>query len=118
MGGPLDSALLLDGLGEKFHLVDPGYTIKPFPAEIYMQWPLDAMTTLKARTGITLDDVEQIIVEPPVFRADLSRPTPASGLDGKFSYEYVVAAALVEPRVRIGTFTDEKSGSAPRSRRR
>ena len=107
MGGVLDSALLLDGLGEKFHLVDPGYTIKPFPAEIYMQWPLDAMTTLKKRTGITLDDVEQIVVEPPVFRADLSRPSPASGLDGKFSYEYVVAAALVEPRVRIGTFTDE-----------
>lgn len=108
LGGTLDSVVLLDGLGERFHLVDPGYTIKPFPAEIYMQWPLDAMTNLKARTGITLDEVEQIIVEPPVFRADLSRPNPASGLDGKFSYEYVVAAALVEPRVRIGTFTDEK----------
>jgi 2-methylcitrate dehydratase PrpD len=106
MGGVLDRDLLLDGLGERFHLVDPGYTIKPFPAEIYMQWPLDAMTKLKQRTGITLDEVERVIVEPPVFRADLSRPRPISGLDGKFSYEFVVAAALVEARVRIGTFTD------------
>jgi 2-methylcitrate dehydratase PrpD len=107
LGGVLDEGVLLDGLGSRFHLVDPGYTIKPFPAEIYMQWPLDAMTALKARTGISLDEVAEIVVEPPVFRSDLSRPAPASGLDGKFSYEYVVAAALVEPRVHIASFTDE-----------
>lgn len=107
VGGPLDSEILLDGLGTRFHLTDPGYTIKPFPAEIYMQWPLDAMTELRRRTGVRLDDVVDIIVEPPAFRADLSRPAPATGLDGKFSYEYVVAAALVEPRVRISTFTDD-----------
>lgn len=107
MGGVFDDALALDGLGKRFHLVDPGFSIKPFPAEIYMQWPLDAMTTLKNRAGLQLADVASIIVEPPVYRADLSRPSPASGLDGKFSYEYVTAAALVESRVRIRTFTDE-----------
>jgi 2-methylcitrate dehydratase PrpD len=106
LGGVFDEDLALDGLGTRFHLVDPGYSIKPFPAEIYMQWPLDAMTALKQRTGIRLEDVEEVIVEPPVFRADLSRPFPATGLDGKFSYEYVVAAALVESRVTIGSFTD------------
>jgi 2-methylcitrate dehydratase PrpD len=106
LGGVLDRDILLDGLGTRFHLTDPGYTIKPFPAEIYMQWPLDAMTQLKARTGIRLDEVAEVVVEPPAFRADLSRPAPATGLDGKFSYEYVVAAALVEPRVHIGSFTD------------
>lgn len=107
MGGVFDTDIALDGLGRRYHLVDPGFSIKPFPAEIYMQWPLDAMTELRARTGITLDDVAEIVVEPPVFRADLSRPSPASGLDGKFSYEYVVAAALIEPQVTIATFTDE-----------
>lgn len=106
MGGVFNSELALEGLGTRFHLVDPGYSIKPFPAEIYMQWPLDAMTTLKQRTGICLTDVTSIIVEPPIFRADLSRPRPETGLDGKFSYEYVTAAALVEPRVHIGSFTD------------
>jgi 2-methylcitrate dehydratase PrpD len=107
MGGVFDDALALDGLGSRYHLVDPGYSIKPFPAEIYMQWPLDAMTELKARTGIHPDDVIKIVVEPPVYRADLSRPEPVTGLDGKFSYEYVTAAALIEDRVHIGTFTDE-----------
>lgn len=105
-GGVFDVDLALDGLGQRFHLTNPGISIKPFPAEIYMQWPLDAMTQLKKRTGITLDDVADIILEPPVFRADLSRPEPITGLDGKFSYEYCVAAALVEDRVTIGTFTD------------
>lgn len=107
MGGVFDDELALDGLGSRYHIVDPGFSIKPFPAEIYMQWPLDAMTELKARTGITPDDVVEVIVEPPVYRADLSRPEPVTGLDGKFSYEYVTAAALVENRVHIGTFTDE-----------
>lgn len=106
LGGDFNDELALDGLGRRYHLVDPGFSIKPFPAEIYMQWPLDAMTTLKARTGIRLEDVAEVIVEPPVYRADLSRPQPVTGLDGKFSYEYVTAAALVEPRVHIGTFTD------------
>src|SRR5690606_19333777 len=57
MGGVLDPGVLFDRLGTRFHLVDPGFTVKPYPAEIYMQWPLEAMTLLKRRTGITLDEV-------------------------------------------------------------
>ncbi len=105
--GVMDADLLLDGLGERYHLVDPGYVIKPFPAEILMQWPLDAMTELKARTGIQSKDVVAVVVEPPVVRDDLTRPAPITGLDGKFSYEYVVSAALIESRVHIHSFSDE-----------
>lgn len=106
-GGAADWAAVADGLGKTFHLVEPGFTIKRYPAEIYMQWPIEAMATLRDRTGLSTADVESIVVEPPLFRRDLSRPAPESGLDGKFSYEYCVTVALTEPRVGIRSFTDE-----------
>ncbi|MGH3760967.1 MmgE/PrpD family protein [Actinophytocola sp.] len=106
-GGEANWDVLTGGLGTTFHLVDPGFTIKRYPAEIYMQWPIEAMATLRERTGLSTEDIESIVVEPPLFRRDLSRPAPESGLDGKFSYEYCVTVALTEERVGIGSFTDE-----------
>ncbi len=106
-GGVLDEEILLGELGSRFHLIDPGFSIKRFPAEIFMQWPTEAMVELKRREGLHWEEVADIVVEPPVFRADLSRPRPLSGLDGKFSYEYCVSVALTEEAVTIGAFSDE-----------
>ncbi|HEY4095423.1 MAG TPA: MmgE/PrpD family protein [Baekduia sp.] len=115
-GAAFDWDVLLDGLGERYHLVDPGFSIKPYPAEIYMQWPIDAARELRAREGIDPERVVSVVVEPPVFRADLSRPRPRSGLDGKFSYEYCVAVALTQDAVTIDAFTDVVCHSAPVAR--
>jgi 2-methylcitrate dehydratase PrpD len=104
---------LTDGLGSTYHLVDPGFSIKPYPAEIYMQWPIDAARSLRAREGFGPERVASVVVEPPAFRADLSRPRPGSGLDGKFSYEYGVAVALTQDAVTIGSYTDAVRFSEP-----
>jgi 2-methylcitrate dehydratase PrpD len=112
-GGVFDTAEALDRLGKRWHLTEPGFTIKPYPAEIYMQWPLDAAVQLRAKEPFEPADVVAVEVEPPNFRADLSRPAPSSGLDGKFSYEYCVAVALTQPAVRIASFSDEVRFSAP-----
>jgi aconitate decarboxylase len=40
--------------------------------------------------------------------ADADRPQPRSGLEGKFSFQYTVAAALLDGTVGIETFTDER----------
>jgi 2-methylcitrate dehydratase PrpD len=111
-GGVFDWPTLVEGLGTRYHLVDPGYTIKPYPAEIYMQWPIDAARTLRARGKINFRDIAAVVVEPPAFRKDLSRPSPESGLDGKFSYEYCVAVALTQEAVTIGSFSDDVRFSA------
>lgn len=112
-GGVFDTDAVTADLGTRWHLVDPGFTIKPYPAEIYMQWPIDAARELRAAEPFEPADVESVEVEPPNFRRDLSRPSPASGLDGKFSYEYCVAVALTQPTVRIASFSDEVRFSAP-----
>lgn len=106
-GSQFDTEVALQGLGSTYHLVEPGYNIKPYPAEIYMQWAIEAVTLLKEEEQLDPASVTEIIVEPPVFRQDLSRPSPESGLEGKFSFQYCAAVALTEDHVGIRTFTDE-----------
>jgi aconitate decarboxylase len=38
----------------------------------------------------------------------VDRPQPSSGLDAKFSFQYAAASALIDGRVGIDTFTDER----------
>jgi aconitate decarboxylase len=105
-GNVFDWQLLTRDLGRVFHLLEPGFNIKRYPAEFYMQWPIEAVSTLRQRHGIRPEDVEALEVEVPPVRDDLSRPRPRSGLDGKFSFEYCAAIALTEERVTIDSFTD------------
>jgi len=98
---------VLDGLSDARFLVNPGFTIKRFPAEVYMQRILEACVTLKERENLRPDDIDHIEIELSHVRSDLSRPNPLSGLDGKFSYEYCAAVAIAEDRVGLRSFSDE-----------
>src|SRR6185295_254944 len=57
-----------------------------------------------------IPDVSRItalrIVTPEIEDAD--RPQPPSGLEGKFSFQYTAAIALLDGAVGIGSFTDEQ----------
>ena len=39
---------------------------------------------------------------------DADRPQPRSGLEGKFSFQYTAAIALLDGTVRADSFTDER----------
>ncbi|WP_454689835.1 MmgE/PrpD family protein [Achromobacter aloeverae] len=103
---------VLDGL-EDYAIVRPGFTIKRYPAEIYMQWVIEACRQMRDNPKFSLDAVAEVIVEPPVYRTTLSRPKPVSGLDGKFSYEYAAAVGLSQEEVVIATFDDDTAFSEP-----
>ncbi len=100
-------------LGRSFNLVAPGFHNKRYPAQIYMQWAIESVATLKRRYALRPEDVEVLELEIPAVRAALSRPWPKSGLDGKFSYEYCAAVALAEEQVGIDSFSDAIRFSAP-----
>src|SRR5690606_20616330 len=68
---------------------------------------------LREKHGIRADDVEWLEIEASSRRPGLSRPAPATGLDGKFSYEYVAAVALTQDQVGIDSFSDAVRFSAP-----
>jgi 2-methylcitrate dehydratase PrpD len=105
-GGTCDRELLTRDLGTTFQLVDPGFNIKHYPAQVYMQWPIEAALMVRRQHDFRPEDVTYVEMEIPTGRGGSSRPNPASGLDGKFSFEYCAAVALVEGQVNIASFSD------------
>jgi 2-methylcitrate dehydratase PrpD len=66
------------------------------------------MLSLIEQHGLGEPDVARATVSaPPGELAPLIHPHPTSGLEGKFSMPYVLAAALVDGTVGLGSFTDE-----------
>ena len=104
---------LLDGLGEEWNLARHGFNIKRYPAQIHMQWATESVVLLREKHGIRADDVEWLELEVSSRRPGLSRPAPATGLDGKFSFEYCAAVALTQDEVGIDSFSDPVRFSAP-----
>ena len=105
-GGEFDWDVATGGLGASWRLVDPGFDVKRFPAQVYMQNAIEAALNLRDENGIGPDDIEQVTISRR--GRGHSGPRPRSGLDGKFSVEYCAAAALLDGRVGIDTFTDPR----------
>ena len=104
---------LLGGLGERWNLQQHGFNIKRYPAQIHMQWATESVVLLREKHGIRAQDVEWLELEVSSRRPGLSRPAPATGLDGKFSFEYCAALALTQDHVGIDSFSDAVRFSAP-----
>jgi len=101
-----DWEVLTGGLGETYRLVDPGFDIKRFPAQVHMQRSIEAALNLRERYDLRPDMVETLTME--TRDEGHSGPIPRSGLDGKFSIAYCAAAALLDGQVIIETFTDQR----------
>lgn len=101
---------VLLGYGRPWRCVDPGMAIKFFPSKYPTHFAIGAGLALRKK----LDDPQRIarlrIVTPEIEDAD--RPSPRSGLEGKFSFQYTAAAALLDGRVGIDSFTDERRFAA------
>ena len=93
-----------NGLGLSYRLVDPGFDIKRFPAQVHMQNTIEAVLNLRQLYALQADDVDYLVVR--TSGRGHSGSLPRSGLDGKFSIEYCAAAALLDGRVGIESFTD------------
>lgn len=104
--GKMDWDILTQNLGSPYRLVVPGFDIKRFPAQVYMQNPIEAVLSLREKHNVTPD----IVVNLTIHRQGRghSGPIPQSGLDGKFSVEYCAAVALLDGRVVIDSFTDQR----------
>ena len=105
-GGEFNWHVATGGLGASWRLTDPGFDIKRFPAQVYMQNVIEAALNLREENGLEPDAIEQVTIRRR--GRGHSGPVPRSGLDGKFSVEYCAAAALLDGQVGINTFTDER----------
>lgn len=83
-----------------------GLNVKRFPCCYYAHRAAGAALHL-AHDALEVADVEDVVVTvQPGGLAPLIHHTPLTGLQGKFSLEYIVAACLLDRELTLGSFTD------------
>lgn len=101
-----DAALAV--LNGDWALIRQGLNVKKYPCCFNTHRTADAILGLIEREDLKAEEVRSVLVtlEPGGFDP-LIRHRPVTGLEGKFSAEYVIAAALLDRRVDLASFTDE-----------
>lgn len=94
------------GYGKPWRVVDPGLSIKMFPSQYATHFAITAGLAMHAKVS-DANAIEGVRITGPVMEY-INRPAPVSGLDGKFSLQYTAAAALLDGKVGIDTFSDKR----------
>ena len=98
----------IDGLGNPWVMVDPGIALKKFACCYASHRGMDGVLSLRDKHGFSADDVVSLECRmPPGGMLVLTYPEPVTGLEGKFSLQYALAAGLLDGRYTIASFTDE-----------
>lgn len=97
----------IDRLAAPWALLDPGPTLKKYPCCYATHRPIDGALRLQARHAVAPERIGEVIVHAPTFGLrPLIHHNPQTGLQGKFSLEYVLAAALLDREIVLDSFTD------------
>jgi aconitate decarboxylase len=96
--------------GPPFRIVEPGYAIKMFPSQYATHFAIEAAAALHRRIA-DVAAVRAVEVRTPVMPY-VDRPYPQTGLDGKFSFQYTTAVALLDGTVSISSFSDARRFNA------
>lgn len=104
-----DPAAALNGLGAPWKILSSGVAVKPYPSCACTHAIIEAVLELREAHRLRPEHVREITVGvAPSVPKMLIHHDPRTGLEGKFSAEFCAAAALVDGRVGIATFTDAK----------
>ena len=95
--------------GTPYELIASGVAIKQYPCCAFTHRALDAMLALVQQHKLTVEDVAAVecLVGRPTTEV-LIHVCPQTGLEGKFSMQYCMAAALLDRRIGLLSFSDEK----------
>lgn len=106
--------LLVDGLGERWRILDCG--MKFFPTEALTHTPISALLDLVSEHELRPEQVEKVTVYSLARAADIladeSKYDPSSKETADHSLPWVLAAALARRRVTPVEFTDEALADA------
>lgn len=97
-----------EGLGRPFVIVDPGLALKQFPCCHASHRAMDGLLALRGKLGFDARSVAQVLCRmPPGGMQVLTYPRPVTGLEGKFSLQYTLAAGVLDGKYSLWTFTDD-----------
>ena len=105
-GEPIEA--VLETLGKPWEILKPGNYVKRWPCCYSGHRTLGALYGMIDKHGLTPGNVEEVSVSflPGGDTALFSRD-PQTGLEAKFSIEYMVAAALLDGPLKMATFADD-----------
>ena len=98
---------LVAKLGRPWEILEPGIYVKRWPCCYGNHRAIGGMLKLIAEHDIRAEHVEAVEIGfLPGSDAALISTNPQTGLEGKFSIEYVAAAVLLDGKLTLETFTD------------
>jgi 2-methylcitrate dehydratase PrpD len=107
--GKCDYEKMITDLGKPYFLESPGLGLKWHPCSAPQFLAADAALHLKREHNIRYEDVAKMAVSiPPLRYARHFAPEVKTGLRGKFAINYVVALCVLDGKLELATFTDEK----------
>ena len=95
---------------EALQIVRPGPAYKLYPSQYGTHFVITAALAARAAMPPGRAVARAVIHCPSMPYVD--RPNPATGLAGKFSFQYTAAMALLDGAVTVGSFTDARRFSA------
>ena len=105
-GEDISAAMAKLGVG-RLEIEGSGIEVKKYPACYGIHRPLDGILALKQTHDLSPENVEGIEVTTSYGAlSPLIRHAPSSGIEGKFSMQYALAAAIADGDVRLASFTD------------
>jgi 2-methylcitrate dehydratase PrpD len=101
-------------LGNPWVIADPGLALKQFPCCYASHRGMDGVLQLRQRLGFNATDLVRLECRmPPGGMRVLIYPRPNTGLEGKFSLQYGLAAGILDGHYTLWSFTDEAVNRAP-----
>src|SRR3954469_7122005 len=95
-------------LGEEWQILKQGLSIKKYPSCYCTHRALDGMLDLLAQRPLKASEIARITASISDTHALILRNhQPQTGLEGKFSMEFAMAAAVISRRASLGEYTDE-----------
>ncbi len=108
-GDQFDPTKATAGLGALSRLPEV-LGIKKYPCCYYNHAAIDALLGLLHDNDIAFEDVASAELEVPAL-LPFFHPRPVTGFQGKFSYEYNLAAAILDHEIVQESFSDAKATS-------
>jgi 2-methylcitrate dehydratase PrpD len=97
----------LDGLGQRWHLLESGLAIKPYPSCAFTHAAVEGLIELRRQHALTPADVAGVEIGVSRVVPDvLAYSVPATALERKFSMQFCAATALVEGGLDFRAFQD------------
>ena len=104
-----DTDKLVADLGNPYSIVFPGVGLKIHPCCGLTHAPVDIVLDLVQTHDIAAEQVADVVVyAEELLPQVLIHHQPKTGYQGKYSLEYVVAAAIIDRRISVETFSDEQ----------